>query len=229
MNESKVRSLIRSEIRKKIILESYIKTCDIIIEANQLNEFDISSMADSAASFLGDNLGDSFTASTKQYLVELLFRRLEAMGFPISDESIVGRALVNTIQKLEWTNLSKYFTDEAACGEIADVLIGGVQEGLQEKGIDELTAVLFGIPGRRLTGPIGSPIRELLNIKINEMTQSLRDPIKEFLCDHRDIEQLMSGLKAGLGKSAGTEGDSLDAASLNDVGAANAAALERYK
>jgi len=198
VNESKVRSLVRSQIKKKIILESYIKTCDIIIEANQLNEFDISSMADSAASFLGDNLGDAFTSSIKQYLVELLFRRLESMGFPISAESIVGRAIVNTIQKLEWTNLSKYFTDENACGEIADVLIGGIQEGLQERGIDELTAVLFGIPGRRLTGPIGSPIRELLNIKINEMTQSLRDPIKEFLCDHRDIEQLISGFRAGL-------------------------------
>lgn len=202
MNENHVRSIVRSEIKRKLVLESYSRTCDLIIEASQLNEFDISSLASSATSFLGDNLGDSFTSSLKQYLVELLFRRLEGMGFPISDESIIGRAIVNTVQKLEWTNLSKYFTDENACGEIADVLLGGVQEGLQEKGIDELAAVLFGVPGRRLTGPIGSPIRELLNIKINEMTQGLRDPIKDFLCDHRDLEKLIAGFKSGLGKGA---------------------------
>ena len=211
MNESKVRSLVRSEIKRKIIIESYSKTCDFIIEANQLNEFDISSMLSSTTSFLGDNLGDSFTASIKQYLVELLFRRLEAMGLPISDESIIGRAMVNTIQKLEWTNLSKYFTDEAACGDIADVLIGGVQEGLQEKGIDELTAALFGTPGRRLTGVIGSPIRELINIKINEMTEKLRTPIKEFLCDHRDFEKLVSGFKADLPSMSSSSEDNNDA------------------
>lgn len=211
MNESNVRSLVRSEIKRKIIIESYSKTCDLIIEANQLNEFDISSMLSSTTSFLGDNLGDSFTASIKQYLIELLFRRLEAMGLPISAESIIGRAMVNTIQKLEWTNLSKYFTDEAACGEIADVLLGGVQEGLQEKGIDELTAALFGIPGRRLSGPIGSPIRELINIKINEMTEKLRAPIKEFLCDHRDFDKLVSGFKAGLPSMSSSSEDNNDA------------------
>ena len=117
MNENHVRSIVRSEIKRKLVLESYSRTCDLIIEASQLNEFDISSLASSATSFLGDNLGDSFTSSLKQYLVELLFRRLEGMGFPISDESIIGRAIVNTVQKLEWTNLSKYFTDENACGE----------------------------------------------------------------------------------------------------------------
>ena len=34
------------------------------------------------------------------------------------------------------------------------------------------------------------------------MTQGLRDPIKEFLCDHRDLEKLIAGFKSGLGKGA---------------------------
>ena len=74
MNESKVRSLIRSEIKRKIIIESYRKTCDIIIEANQLNEFDISSMASSAASFLGDNLGDYYTEARMDKFIKILHR-----------------------------------------------------------------------------------------------------------------------------------------------------------
>ena len=214
MKESEIRKIIRESAREKLIIESYVLMCD------RINEETITDLPGAAASFLGDNIGGAFTASIKQYLIELLFRRLEGMGFPISDESIVGRALVNTIQKLEWTNLSKYFTDESACGEIADVLIGGVQEGLQEKGIDTIVATMFGVPGRRLTGPIGSPIRELINIKINEMTEGMRNPIKDFLCDHRDINKLVAGFKSGLG--AGAANSDADVEDLSSIGRAKA-------
>lgn len=190
---------------------------------DRIDEQSITDLPGEAASFLGDNLGGAFTASIKQYLVELLFRRLEGMGFPISDESIVGRALVNTIQKLEWTKLSKYFTDETACAEVADILIGGVQEGIQEKGMDTIVAAMFGIPGRRLSGPIGSPVRELINIKINEMTQGMRDPIRDFLCDHRDINKLVAGFKSGLGLGGTTAGSDSERSATSNIAQITAA------
>jgi hypothetical protein len=206
-----MRAIIRESARRQVIINSYAAMCDKVISESRINELDISGMAGSATSFLGDNLGGSFIRSIKQYLIELLFNRLAAMGLPISTTSIVGRALVNTLQQVEWTDLSKYFADEGACGEVADVLLTGVQEGIQEKGIDELVSVMFGVEGRRLDGPLGSPIRELINIQIESMTNDLRDPIKDFLCDHRDIKKLMAGFKSGLGvksdSGSGSDGD----------------------
>tara|TARA_Y100000114_G_scaffold94889_1_gene88270 strand:+ start:157 stop:861 length:705 start_codon:yes stop_codon:yes gene_type:complete len=198
VRENHVRALVREQVRRRVIVESYAKACDLILEANELNEFDISSLAASATSFLGDNLGPAFTDSIKQYLVELLFQRLESMGLPTDPTSIVGRAIVNVIEELEWTDLSKYIEDESACGEIADVLMAGVQEGFQEKGIDELMAVMFGVPGRRLKGFVASPIRELINAKIKDMTDFMRDPVRDFFCDHRDINKLIDGFKSSL-------------------------------
>ena len=207
VNESHVRALVREQIKNKLVLDSYSRACDEILEARQLNEFDLSSLASSAASFLGDNMGGAFTDSIKQYLVELLFKRLESMGLPTDRTSIVGGAIVNTIEELEWTNLSKYFDNEDACEEIAGVLMGGIQEGLQEQGINAFIEVMFGA-GARAEGMIGSPIRELINNKIKEMTESLRQPISDFFCDHNDFDKLVSDFKSGLpdmeigGKSA---------------------------
>ena len=83
MRENHVRALVREQVRRKVVVESYIKTCDLILEAHALNELDMSSLASSAASFLGDNLGPAFTDSLKQYLVELLLKRLESMGLQL--------------------------------------------------------------------------------------------------------------------------------------------------
>lgn len=216
MNEDRIRALVREQARKKVIIDSYSRTCDMLIELNQLNEFDISSLADSATSFIGDNLGGAFTDSLKQYLVELLFKRLQAMGLPTDPTSIVGRAIVNTVEELEWTNLSKYIKDENACGEIADVLMVGIQEGFQEEGIDAIFAVMFGEEGSRLgvgnstTGLLGGPVRELINKKIEDMTEFLREPVKEFFCDHRDINKLIDGFKSNLPDLDGITSKSID-------------------
>ena len=197
MRENHVRALVREQVRRKVVVESYIKTCDLILEAHALNELDMSSLASSATSFLGDNLGPAFTDSLKQYLVELLLKRLESMGLPTDPTSIVGRAFVNVVEALEWSDLSKYIEDESACGDLADVLMVGIQEGFQEEGIDALLTVMFGKP-YRATGILGSPIRELLNAKIEEMTEFLRDPVRDFFCDHRDINKLIDGFKSSL-------------------------------
>ena len=51
VNESHVRALVREQIKNKLVLDSYSRACDEILEARQLNEFDLSSLASSAASF----------------------------------------------------------------------------------------------------------------------------------------------------------------------------------
>lgn len=218
MNETYVRALVREQVRKKIILESFEKVCDAIIEERRLNElamsdftadFDMSDIAskfdlddltkftDSATSWLGDKMGPAFTNAIKQYVVELLFKKLASMGLPTDRTSIVGSALVNTLAEIEWSDLSKYFEDEKACGEITDVLMAGIQTGLQEQGMHAIFEVLFGT-GARVEGIVSSPIRELINLKLLEMSEGLRVPIKEFFCDHRDFDKLIGDFKAGL-------------------------------
>lgn len=93
--------------------------------------------------------------------------------------------------------MADYFS-EGGCEKVADRIVMGVQEGLQEDLIiDEIIEIFFG-PGAKLEGIVGSPIRELINIKLKDMTSSLRDPLVDFACKHRDFEKLKSDLTAGL-------------------------------
>lgn len=195
MNELQLRKAIRAQAKEKLVLEAQIQFCDFILEQHRINELDIGSILGSGADFLGDNLGASFTRSIKQYLVELLFARLVEAGLPITQTSIFGRIIVNIITQLKWSELSAYFSGSQKCAELADAIVAGIQEGFAEFGIDELTAAMFGVPGRRLQGILGSPLRELINISLENMTEEMRAPLTAFFCDHQDLDKLVKQFK----------------------------------
>ena len=141
---------------------------------------------------------ESSVMAFKQYLVERLFDYLIQAGFPITKTSLVGRSIVNTIAAMDWMTIGKYFTSETACGEVVEAILQGVQEGFQEKGYDTIISVMFGMDGARLEGLLGSPIRELINKQFLDMTEEIRGPMVDFLCKHRDIEQLTAAIKGQL-------------------------------
>tara|TARA_X000001382_G_scaffold124174_2_gene108502 strand:+ start:970 stop:1713 length:744 start_codon:yes stop_codon:yes gene_type:complete len=207
VNESHVRALVREQIKNKLVLDSYARACDEILEARQLNEFKLPDMSDlpdfpslvsGAASAVSSAGFAPFTDAIKQELLELLFERFASMGFPIDRTSVAGEIIINIFAEFEWSNLSKYFDGKEGCQEIANVFIGGIQSGLQERGMNTLMEVMFG-PGVRLEGILGSPGREFINIKLKEITEEmLREPLTNFFCDHSDFDKLISDFKSGL-------------------------------
>ena len=46
---------------------------------------------------------------------------------------------------------------------------------------------------------LGSPIRELINIKLKEMTVSMRAPMIDFVCNEKDIKDVLKDLKGAVG------------------------------
>tara|TARA_B100000700_G_scaffold307223_1_gene383411 strand:+ start:445 stop:1089 length:645 start_codon:yes stop_codon:yes gene_type:complete len=170
----------------------------LIVKNNDLNESPLDTQKISAAvSRLGSDPGvisDITTGSLKQYFLEMLLDHLTNAGFPVTKTSMIGRIMVQVIQRMSWFDIAKYFTSDEACGNLTEVILKGVQEAFQEKGYDSLIQLMFGVPGARLQGFIGSPIRELINRQFLEMTEMMRDPIIDFLCVHRDVERFSKAL-----------------------------------
>ena len=165
----------------------------LIVKNNNLNESPLDTQKISAAiNRMGDNDGgvlpDISTDAITQYFYEMLLDHLNAAGFPITKTSMIGRIIGSVIEEMSWFDMARYFTSEEACGNLTELILKGVQEALQEKGYDSLIQVMFGVPGARLKGFLGSPFRELINRQFLQMTEELRDPIIDFLCVHRDVE-----------------------------------------
>ncbi len=200
MQEERLRSLIREEFKRKLSSNAFGEEFEYILMEANINELDISGGLGSMLGFVGDNIPQAGIEAFKQYLITQLFEFLSGAGFPLDPNSIFGGVLINVIEQLKWTQLSGYLDDEG-CEQLTDDVLKGVQEGLvQENVMNEIVGVFFG-PEFRLGGVVGGPIRELINIKLQEMTESLRQPLISFICDHRDMEKLFSDFK-GMAKGA---------------------------
>jgi len=204
VQEERLRSLIREEFKRKLSHSAFGEEFEYVLMETNINELDISGGLGSLLGFVGDNIPEAGMDAFKQYLLTQLFQFLDGAGLPLDPNSIFGGVLINVIEQLKWTQLSGYLDDEG-CEKLTDDVLKGVQEGLiQENVMNEIAAVFFG-PEFRLGGVIGGPIRELINIKLQEMTESLRQPLISFICDHRDMEKLFSDFK-GMTKSGGSAG-----------------------
>jgi hypothetical protein len=194
-------SNVVSENELRMVVREFLSNeeLDNDIKQDKLNEFSFGEIA----SQIPGASGQAF----KQYLIERLFDWLIEAGFPISKTSIIGRGIVNSIAAMDWLTFIKYFKSESACTEVAEAILQGVQEAFQEKGYDAIVQVMFGTKDARLEGLLGSPFRELLNKQFLDLTNDIRVPIVDFLCNHRDISQLTGVLKRQLpvGASAGVD------------------------
>lgn len=186
----------------------------LIAKNNDLSENILDTQKISAAvSRLTDSdsvLPDISTDSLKQYFLEMMMDHLNAAGFPITKTSMIGRIIGSVIEEMSWFDMAKYFTSNEACGNLTEVILKGVQEGFQEKGYDSLIQLMFGVPGARLQGFIGSPVRELINRQFLEMTEMMRDPIIDFLCVHRDVDRFTKTLMSKIPGVATVGGSSKD-------------------
>ncbi len=202
MNELEIRSLIRESFNKKLSTQAFGEEFDYILMESKLNEVDlddIKGVFGSSLDFLGDNLGDAGINAFKQYLVRELFVFLRSAGFPMDPDSLFGSVVVNVIQNLEWTQIQGYL-DPAQCEKTTEDILIGVQQGLvAEPVMNKIVGFFFG-PEFILGGPFGSVIRELLNKKLEEMTVSIREPLKSFVCDHKDFDRLISDFEKQAGE-----------------------------
>ncbi len=204
IQEDLIRKIIKEEVKKKVANRALAEEFDFLVMETPINELDISGMLGSALGFVGDNFGEAGIDAFKQFIVTKLFTFLEQSGFPLHPESLVGEILINVIEALKWTKMGSYLSDDG-CELLTDDIIKGVQEGLlQEPVMNQIMEVFFG-PGAKLAGIGGSPLRELINIKLQQMSESLREPIKDFVCNTRDISKLIDDFK-----SLGTESGSND-------------------
>lgn len=221
MQEERLRSLIREEFKRKLSKDAFGEEFEYVLMEAKINELDISGGLSSLAGWLGDNIPEAGMDAFKQYLITQLFTFLKDAGFPVDPNSIFGEVLINVLEQLKWTQLSGYMDDEG-CAQLTDDVIKGVQEGLiQENVMNEIVAVFFG-PEFKLGGVIGAPIRELLNIKLQEMTAALRQPLISFICDHRDMSKLFDEFKSMAASSGSTPGTSAAARSATASGASSA-------
>lgn len=193
MKDQVTRKIIKEEVEKQIAKNMINRRIEYILSEGTLNEFDISDMLSSGLDFISSNIGQSSIDSFKQMIITEIFNYLKESGFPITSDSIFGTVLINVLQNLTAADMKDYFSS-GGCEKIADRIMKGVQEGIQEDAImNKIVEIFFG-EGSKLDGIIGGPIRELINIKLKEMTTSLRDPLVDFACNHRDFDKLKSSL-----------------------------------
>ena len=200
MKEEVLRESIRNEIKKNLARRAFAEEFDYMLMEAEVNE-DVGGFLDTltggigdAFSFVEDNFGEAITDSFKQFLFTKTFEYLEEVGLPISPDSVFGKAIINVLESLQWSKLGTYLDDDG-CIDLTNDIIKGLQEGLiQETVMDEIAELFFG-QGARVEGFVGGPMRELINIKLQEMTESLRKPFLDFICKNRDLGQLASDLK----------------------------------
>ena len=127
---------------------------------------------------------------------------LKKLGF--SPSSLVGSALINVIERIEITNISKYFGDNN-CGELVDVIFDGISEALQEKAAN----YLFGIDTGS-AGVVAGTAREAFAAYINgsEFAGMMKSGIKSFVCSG-SFESIGNTIKSGLGGIKDTVMDSM--------------------
>jgi len=201
MTDQNIRKIIREEVRQKVLIEVYKRKIEHVVTESIINE-DIAGFLGSGVQYVQDNIMSASTDALKQYVIKFIFNYLERQGFPIKADSLLGVILINVIENLTASDMKDYFS-EGGCEKVADRIIMGLQEGLQERVvIDTILRTLVGVPDASLDGGIGANIRELINIKLLEMTKSLRDPFVDFACNHKDFQKLKDDLLSGSKKGS---------------------------
>lgn len=198
MQTARVRRLINEEVKKQIANDAFGEEFEYIVAEMPLNEGILGDIVSSdavkgIANFALDNLPKASIDSFKLWIINNLFRYLEEQGFPIDRTSLFGIILSNVIKNLASSEALDYFK-EGGCEIIVDKIIMGLQDGLiTDTVLDQIARVFFG-EGARMAGIIGSPLRELILIKLKQMTEKLREPLVDFACNHRDIGKLKSAM-----------------------------------
>lgn len=203
MNNDRVRMIIKEEVNKRLANDAFGEEFEFIVaEASLMQEFDMSSLVSSVGSFVADNFGQATVDSFKQYIITQIFNYLESVGLPITVDSILGSVMIQTLKNLTYEDVKKVISDpgsESACEGLVDVILKGLQDGLvKEEVIDRIIEQLFG-PGAKLQGLLGTPILNLIQIKLKEMTLTLREPLVSFICNHRDISKLKDQMSKAVG------------------------------
>ncbi|MBW2993977.1 hypothetical protein KY315_00985 [Candidatus Woesearchaeota archaeon] len=203
MNNDRVRMIIKEEINKRLANDAFGEEFEFIVaEARLMQEFDMSSLVGSVGSFVADNLGQATVDSFKQYIITQIFNYLESVGLPITVDSILGSVMIQTLKNLKYEDVKEVISNpgsESACEGLVDVILKGLQDGLaKEAVVDRIIEQLFG-PGAKLQGILGTPILNLIQIKLKEMTLELREPLVSFICNHRDISKLKDQMSKAVG------------------------------
>ena len=194
LNEKRRRQAVRRIINEELLMiEQHKRIGSLIIreEKRMLAEgYHRSEINEGIMSFLG-KLPGSYMTYLKQYFIGIL---LDKLG--MDTESIVGYALKNVLENMEFTNITKYF-GTGGCKPLVDLILESVAEAISEKGLDKISEMLFG---RKIEGFISGTGREMLMNTLRDMTDNLREPISEYVCN-LDFSTLISGLTGLFNKS----------------------------
>lgn len=209
--QNKTRALVRESVRHRIAITLLSEDFEKAVLSEQDAGGFLGGVFDSASKAVGDFELDDLTggiadlpffeagtAAIKQYFATELIKYLASVGVPIDPRSIFGSVIINVLQNIEWLTFLRYFS-KGGCEDGIDAVIQGIQEGLiQEPVMNRIVSAFFG-DGARLEGVLGSPIRELINIKLKEMTVSMRAPMIDFVCNEKDINDVLKDLKGAVG------------------------------
>ena len=207
MNNVQIRKIINEEVKKHLAKDAFGEEFEYIIAESPLDEGILDDILSSdAVGFIADNLPQAGADALKLWLINNLFDFLAEKGFPIDRKSLFGVLLANTIKSLASKDILDYFK-EGGCEKVVDKILKGLQDGITTVAVlDKVGEVFFG-PGSKLEGVLGSPIRELIQIKLKEMTASLREPMVDFACNHRNLEKLKDDIMSGSGSRRSEENE----------------------
>jgi len=181
------RKAIRRIIKEELLLvERNITLCEIIADEEQrmIKEgYTRQQINEGMFDFL-KNIPSAFGQYLKQYFIEMALTALK-----IDTNTIFGYFLKNTLQNMEFMKISQYF-GKGGCKPLTNVIILGIQEGLSEKGLDMVVEKFFG---RRMQGVFSGTAREALMDGLENMTESMREPIEDFICN-MSFSKLTGGL-----------------------------------
>ena len=160
-----VQQLIKEEM---LMIEQHIRTGEIVAREEQrmLREgYSRDEINEGIMDFLGKIPGN-YMDYLKQYFAEMLLRKL---GF--DTESLLGYALKNILEEMEWMSITKYF-GKGGCRPLTDLIIRGLIEAIGEKGLDKIAELLFG---KKMEGFISGTGREMLMDTLKNMQLPIYD------------------------------------------------------
>ena len=214
MDRVRIRKIINEEVKRRVASDAFGEEFEYIIAESPIDEGIVDDILSSdAAGFIADNLPQAGTDALKLWLINNLFDYLKEKGVPIDRRSLFGVILGNVIKSLASKDILEYFK-EGGCEKIVDKILKGLQDGITTATVlDKVAEVFFG-PGAKLEGVLGSPIRELIQLKLKEMTASLRDPMVDFTCEHRDLEKLKDEIMSGSDSRSSEDSEENDSGSM---------------
>lgn len=172
--ERVVNRLIKEEF---LMLEQHIHTCNLVIleEKRMISDGYTPEMINEAMFDWLKKVPGNIWSYFKQYFIEAIMRR---MG--LDPHSVFGYAFKNVLEEMEWSSISSYF-GTGKCKELAELIVRGVGEGLQEKGMDIIVQALFG-KSAYMSGLFSGTVREMITSELNDIMKEFRKPITDYVC-----------------------------------------------